>query len=381
MGLLHDIIDRVLFPNREQHPIPVLDGAFSANARLDGARRLGAAIDHPDDLAPGPEGSLFISSERCILRCSGPDFEQREVFATADGPVGALAAAADGRVYAGVSGHGVVAYGADGRMLHTLNEVDGTPLRCVTALALSEDGALFVTDGSRTHCPEDWLPDLMGRLPPSGRLVACDVGLKQARVLADQLAWPSGVAPAADGARLLVAEAWAHRLSSVSRSGEKTQMVIKNFAGYPARIAADALAPGWWMAFFGMRTQLVEFVLRERAFCESMMAHVPRELWIGPSLEVRFDYREPTQIGRIKKLGIRKPWAPPRSYGLVACLDAQAEPVASWHSRVDGHVHGVTSVRRVGSRVLAVAKGSSLLVELDDAEALTPSDAPPGDER
>jgi hypothetical protein len=41
------------------------------------------------------------------------------------------------------------------------------------------------------------------------------------------------------------------------------------------------------------------------------MKTVPPELWIGPTLDGRFNYREPTQIGRIKKLGIQKPWAPP----------------------------------------------------------------------
>jgi hypothetical protein len=95
-----------------------------------------------------------------------------------------------------------------------------------------------------------------------------------------------------------------------------------------------------------------------------MMARVPRDLWIGPSLEGRFDYREPTQIGRIKKLGIQKPWAPPRSYGLVARLGADGEALESLHSRVDGRLHGVTSVRRVGSRVLAAVKGRDRLVEL-----------------
>jgi len=40
MALIRDIIDSVLFPNREQHVIPVLDGPFSPNNRLDRARAL-----------------------------------------------------------------------------------------------------------------------------------------------------------------------------------------------------------------------------------------------------------------------------------------------------------------------------------------------------
>ena len=95
-----------------------------------------------------------------------------------------------------------------------------------------------------------------------------------------------------------------------------------------------------------------------------MMETVPPNLWIGPALDDRFNYREPTQIGRIKKLGIQMPWAPARSYGLVARLSAAGEAIESLHSRVDGRIHGVMAVRQVGARVLAVSKGSNCLVEL-----------------
>jgi hypothetical protein len=152
-------------------------------------------------------------------------------------------------------------------------------------------------------------------------------------------------------------------LTAFARGGGGRRVVVKNYAGYPGRIVRGT-AGGYWMAFFGLRTQLIEFVLREREFCEAMMKTVPPELWIGPMLDGRFNYREPTQIGRIKKLGIQKPWAPARSYGLVARLNEQGEPAESLHSRVDGRVHGVTGVCVVGTRVLAVSKGRDCLVEL-----------------
>jgi hypothetical protein len=99
-----------------------------------------------------------------------------------------------------------------------------------------------------------------------------------------------------------------------------------------------------------------------------MMRTVPPELWIGPTLDGRFNNQEPTQIGRIKKLGIQKPWAPARSYGLVVRLDAEGAAMESLHSRVDGRVHGVTTVRPVGNRVIAVSKGRNMLFELRSAQ-------------
>ena len=170
---------------------------------------------------------------------------------------------------------------------------------------------------------------------------------------ADKLAWPSGVVVSHDDDEVWVGESWAHRLTAFSRAGDRRRDDRQELR-WLSRAASFAARPDeYWMAFFGVRTQLTEFVLREREFCEAMMKTVPPELWIGPTLDGRFNYREPTQIGRIKKLGIQKPWAPARSYGLVARLNADGEAVESLHSRVDGRIHGVTARprrRRAGAR-------------------------------
>lgn len=363
MSLLGDIIDRVLFPNREIHVIPVLDGAFSPNQRLDQARQLGGEIERPDDIAFGPDGALYVSTGNRILRCTGDDFETRDVFATLGGPVGGLACAPDGKLLACVSGAGLVALSPSGQIVGKLESVGGEKIACPLSVAVAQDGAIYLTDGSRNNPPEDWLRDLMQNCAPSGRLIACNATLGDAKVVADKLAWPLGVVVSGEGKEVWVAESWSHRLSAFARNGGGQRVIVKNYTGYPGRLSRDASGKVW-MSFLALRTQLTEFVLRERAFCEEMMRTVPTDLWIGPALDGRLNPREPTQIGRIKKLGIQKPWAPPRSYGLVARLDAKGEAVETLHSRVDGRVHGVTAVRPIGSRVIAVSKGRDCLVEL-----------------
>lgn len=364
MSLVGDIIDRVLFPNRELHAIPVLDGAFSPNQRLDLARQLGEQFERPDDLALGPDGALYVSSGTAIIRCAaGDDFAQRTVFASFASPVGGLAWTADGRLIACVSKQGLVALSSAGVVVGRLENAGGEPIACPTSVTVAVDGTIYATDGSRTNPPELWLTDLMQNRAASGRLISCGPDLSDAQVRADKLAWPSGAVVSHDGKEVWVGESWAHRLTAFSRVGNRQRVIVKNYAGYPGRIVRGA-AGDYWMAFFGVRTQLTEFVLREREFCEAMMKTVPPELWIGPTLDGRFNYREPTQIGRIKKLGIQKPWAPPRSYGLVARLNGDGEATESLHSRVDGRVHGVTAVCVVGAQVLAASKGSNCLVVL-----------------
>ncbi|MGY2987504.1 SMP-30/gluconolactonase/LRE family protein [Bradyrhizobium sp. USDA 4508] len=363
MSLLGDIIDRVLSPNREIHGIPVLDGAFSPNQRLDQARQLGDEIERPDDIALGQDGALYVSTGNRVLRCTGDDFNTRAAFATLDGPVGGLACTPDGRLLACVSGVGLVALSPAGETAGKLESVGGEKIACPLSVTVAPDGAIYLTDGSRNNRPEHWLTDLMQNRAPSGRLIACNSSLGSASVRADKLAWPLGLVVSGDGKEVWVAESWTHRLTAFSRTGDDRRVIVKNHTGYPARLARGANGEVW-MAFLALRTQLTEFVLRERAFCEEMMRTVPPELWIGPALDGRLNPREPTQIGRIKKLGIQKPWAPPRSYGLVARLDDKGAATETLHSRVDGRVHGITAVRPIGSRVLAVSKGRDCLVEL-----------------
>lgn len=359
MSLAREIVDRIFFPNRDPHAIPVLDGGFSPNTRLDEAA-LAAEIPAPDALAIGSGGEIYVSTAQEIRRFHNGDVSRSDRFAAFEAPVGALTFG-EGRLYAALAGVGVVALDAEGRETGRLTAADGEGLGCVTALAIGDDGSVLLTDGSRRNGAGAWLRDLMEKRPGSGRVVRCGADLGGAAVLRDGLSWPAGVA--ADGGEILVAEAWSHRLLSISPTDGSMRVRVKNFAGYPSRIRPSA-AGGHWIAFFAMRTQLTEFVLREDRFRARMMAEIEPELWIGPSLGDHFDYREPTQVGRIKKLGIQKPWAPPRSYGLVARVNAEGEAVESLHSRVSGETHGVTDLAELGGRLLVISKGRGKLVSI-----------------
>lgn len=362
MSLARDILDRVFFPNRDFHAIPVLDGGFSPNRRLDDAATLDELAD-VDGICVDATGTVYASAGTGIVRYAADGFSNRTAFAELDGAVGSLAAHPDGRILAAVAGLGIVAIGRDGKVVGRLEGAGDAPLSCVTAIAVLPDGSIALTEGSRHNGPDRWLQDMMEKRPGSGRVVVCAADFSGARIVADRLSWPSGVAAHGAGS-LLVAEAWTHRLLSIAIDTGRIDVVVKNFAGYPCRIA-PASAGGFWIAFFAMRTQLTEFVLREDDFRSRMMATVPPALWIGPTLGGQVDYREPTQIGRIKKLGIQKPWAPPRSYGLVARIDGEGNTFESLHSRVSGAVHGITDVAEVGGLLIAVSKGHGRLAGTD----------------
>jgi hypothetical protein len=109
----------------------------------------------------------------------------------------------------------------------------------------------------------------------------------------------------------------------------------------------------------------VELVLREEKFRREMLATIDPRYWIAPSLQSSGHYLEPLQGGALKKLGVIKPWAPPRSYGLVAQLTADGECSASWHSRAGGVHHGISAVREIDGHLLALSKGYGRVLKLE----------------
>jgi len=358
---------RPLFAPRPRRAIPTLDGAYLPDDRLDALPVVGPDLVHPDDITVGSDGTLLVSTENRLLRLSGPELKDQTVVATVDATITALAQLRDGRIVVGLNGRGLCLLRPDGTTGATLAQLGGAPLRSVTAIA--EDparGGVFFTVGSMRRDAEDWVWDLMER-NSAGLLGYWQPDAGRAEVLLEGLSYPNGLEMEDGGESLLFTQAWSHSLARYrigSKKPDAVETVIDNLPGYPARIS-PARGGGHWLAIFAMRTQLIELVLRETPFRREMMRAVDPELWVRPSLRATGSYLEPLQGGGIKKLGIRKPWAPPRSYGLVVRLDAEAEPVLSMHSRVDGHCHGVMAARELGDRLIVVSKGDGRLCACD----------------
>ncbi len=342
----------------------MLDGPLSPNAHLEIAPQILAHFERPDDAVLGADGALYVSDGKRILRCESPDFSQAREWARFDQAVSALAVLPDGGLVAALEGEGLRLLDQQGIVRHSLGNSGDRALRCITALAVTRSGHIYFCDASQFSPSGDWLQDLMSTRAPSGAIFVADPHLRRAELKVDGLAWPNGLALADDDKALWFNEAWNHSLSRMDVASGQSRVVQPNLAFYPARLRADSQG-NLWQACFALRSPLVEFVLREHAYREDMIATISPDLWIGPSLRAGVDCREPAQFGSLKKLGIHKPWAPARSYGLVVKFSPRGAPSQSWHSRVDGSRHGVTSVCPLpDGDVLAVSKGHGLLLRL-----------------
>jgi hypothetical protein len=335
--------------------VPPMDGALNPNNALEEATVV-AGAEGPDNLCCLGERLLF-SSENEVREIEEGSAQPHATFGAL---VTSLAAEGDALAVALADGRTLLRGGVGDGL--TLTSAGGRPLNCVTGLAFSGSDTLLICLGSDRHRFEHWKHDLM-ELGASGSVWRVDLRSGAAEPLAQRLAYPFGILALADGGAL-VAESWRHRLI-VLRPGRAPEPVLSDLPAYPARIAAAPDGRCAWLALFAPRRQLTEFILREPSYRVRMMAEIPPDYWVGPTLAPMTSFLEPLQGGTLKKLAAIKPWAPSRSYGLVVSLDADWQPTSSFHSRADGRRHGVMSAIEKGGRLYAASRGAHAVVAID----------------
>lgn len=358
IAAMRSLFDRWRGSGAHAATVPPMDGVLGPNQAIEEAQLLLEA-DAPDNLASDGTRMVFSSGRAVLgLRVDGPS-AAAEPIAGFDHPVSAVALHADAGMAVGLEGGGVQVRGGrhDGK---TMTSVGNRPAVCPAALLFADADTLFVALGSQQNAPSMWRHDLM-RKNASGSVWRYNLATGEASCVADRLAWPGGLLAGRDGG-LTVSESWRNRLVEL-RTGTKPSVVLADIAGYPGRLS-PASGGGSWLSVFAPRSQLVEFVLREDDYRTGMLAEIEPEYWVAPSLSAAKTLLEPMQLGGLKQLGVLKPWAPTRSYGLVIGLDGGHEPLTSFHSRADGRRHGITSALEHGGQLILTSKGGNSIVSI-----------------
>ncbi|MCF8467464.1 MAG: hypothetical protein K9G33_08700 [Sneathiella sp.] len=333
--------------------VPTMDGAFRPNDFLEKAPVIAS---HPGaDALAAANGRLYLSAGDSVYEigenASGPA-------ARFDDTVTALAVSGD-MMAVGLANGGVCVTGGqpDKRIIA---EIAGRRINCPTALYF-QGRRLIVANGSDRNQANDWSRDLLER-NSCGEVLSIDLQGGEEKILASRLAYANGLAETSSG-QIAVSQSWRHCISVLDKEKD-TVSACQNLPGYPSRISR-APDGGYWLAIFGMRTQLIEFILREDSYRQQMLETVRPEYWVAPSLTSREHFMDPLQQGGVKQLGIKKPWAPPRSYGLAVKLDADFNPKFSVHSRAGGQCHGVTSAVEIDGTLYVASRGAGQVRAVD----------------
>ena len=340
--------------------MPIMDGAMRPNNALDKAETI-ALLDGVDNLVSHADTLYFTQGSRLMSLSSAGLSPHLE--AEFGAQVGAVAISESGEIFVALDDGGLVTRPVATTAAWKAVDV-GTAPAFVTAMAFNEAGDLHLCVGSVVHRASEWKYDLMN-VGSTGSLWVIKAGEGRGRKLLDGLAFPSGVSCLPDG-QLIVSEAWRHRLVRIGDGGRPIPS-LTDLPGYPGRIAVAGNG-ALWVCVFAPRSQMIEFVLREKAFRQQMIETIDDRYWMAPTLRAGKDFKEPVQGGGIRHLGIQKPWGPTRSYGLVIEVSDGNRIIRSLHSRSDGNRHGMTSIASWKGRIVASSKGDGALIALPTAE-------------
>lgn len=363
---LYDRFEHFLGRGSASVTIPPMDGALKPNNVLDGARSV-ALAEAPDNLIMIGADALF-SSENKLLRITGGEWAKPALVAKFDRPILAVSASPSGALAVSLDGGGVRIIGGrhDGAAIASAAD---RALDCVVALAFSGEDTLVAGNGSSRNGAVAWQRDLLDS-ERAGSVCSLNLVSGASMLMADRLGYPYGILIIDEGRAALIAESWRNRLVRVDLGGGGAPtVVLDGLPGYPSRFAPRQ-AGGAWVTVFAPRSQLIEFVIREPGYRRAMMAEVDPDFWVAPALSSGKSFSEPMQGGALKQMGILKPWAPTRSYGLVIELGPDFQPIASFHSRAGGSRHGITSCQECGGELLMTSKGGNEIIAIPlNAEA------------
>ena len=353
IAALRDFADRLLGRGDATITVPSFDGALKPNQILEKAETL-AQLESPQDLATDGN-AVYIADGQVLRRLDGAGVTELRHF---DRNITALCCLPDGGLAIALDGREVQVFASPSAAAATTTITDPS-MTAINALSPGPAGTLLATDGSSTRPYAQWVHDLMER-GSTGRVLVLDIASKNVRTIASKTHYAFGACAAGD--TILFSESWRHRVVAIAPDGSQ-RAVLDNLPVYPSRLS-PAASGGFWLTAFTARTQLVEFVLRENAYRRRMMAEIEPQYWIAPKLKSGQSFLEPMQGAHLKTMGVVKPWAPPRSYGLVIRLNAEGIPLYALHSRVDGVNHGIVAAVEMGGALYAIAKGPGRLLRL-----------------
>ena len=250
---------------------------------FDGATLVPVGGRAPEDVLVDGDGRVYTGlQDGRVVRIAGPGAPVETIARMPGRPLG-LEFLGEDELLVSASDAGLLAVAlADGRVRTVVDRVDGRPLLGCNNAAVAGDGTIYFSESSTRFPVPRWREDLIeqtrtGRLfrrAPDGEVTELLGGLDFA----------NGVALAADGSFVVVAETGSCRLQRVWLTGERagqTGLFTDDIGGHPDNVAlgSDGLL---WVAIAGPRAAVLERVQRLPSAVRAVARRIPDRLQPRP---------------------------------------------------------------------------------------------------
>lgn len=274
---------------------PGVESPFAQNDKILGSQIIGLDnVEGPEDVILDRQGRIYGSTrEGSIIRFSGENFDQREVFAHIGGRPLGMQFDRDENLICCVAGMGVYGVKPDGTVFKVTDETnrtwyklkDDSRLRMADDLDIAPDGKIYFSDcTTRYDMATNLLDVLEGR--PNGRLIVYDPKTGKSRTAVNNLYFPNGVCVSHDGKSVLVASTSLCRVYRYWIEGPKKgtlETLIDNLPGLCDNInrASDGT---YWLALIGIRSPAFDLAAAMPDFRLRMIKEIPVDEWLVPGL-------------------------------------------------------------------------------------------------
>lgn len=262
---------------------PGYTGVFEANTALKSLDRIDIGPHHgPEDVAIGPDGSLFVAVEGGKIIRVDPAGGW-EIYAETGGRPLGIEMDIGGNLLIADAYMGLVRITAQ-RQFQILADItsDGAPIRYANNLDITPDGSIYFSDASTKFGAQERGGTLAASLLDimehggHGRLLKFDPVARTAVVVQDGFNFANGVAVDPGGQFVLVAETSAYRIQRVWIDGPKkgtTETLIDNLPGFPDNLnrAPDGT---FWVGLVSPRSDVLDS-MSGRPFIRRVVQRLP----------------------------------------------------------------------------------------------------------
>ncbi len=266
-------------------PNPGYTGPFAVNTRLAAIEKLPLGETHgPEDIALDADGRIYAATnEGFIVRLENSHAKSEKWVNTGGRPLG-IDFDGNGNLIVADGYIGLLSIAPDGKITELVNSVDGVPLGFTDDVDVAADGKIYFSDASVKFKAKTYgtmaasLLDLMEH-GGHGRLIVYDPASGKASTLITGLNFANGVAVSPDQSYVLVNETGNYRVLRYWITGPRKgawEPLIESLPAFPDNISAG-FDGRFWVALVSPRNPLLDG-LAGKPFIRKMIQRLPEAI-------------------------------------------------------------------------------------------------------